>query len=56
MFFVLTKDYYLGGSPLWNSSARLSHDEKADRRRGIALILGYAWASVRRLGVRSLPS
>jgi len=50
MFSYGQKDYYLGGSPLWElvrGAYRMT--KRPIVGGGIALILGYAWAAVRRV-------
>ena len=48
------KDYYLGGSPVWQIVSRgLSDDKAAFRRLGLAV--GYCWAAIRRRNGRVSP-
>lgn len=50
LFSYGEKDYYLGGSPLWQMFRGVYRMAKPPRiAGGIALLLGYSWAAVRRV-------
>lgn len=50
MFSYGEKDYYLGGSPLWEIVRAAYRTTKAPIvAGGLALLLGYTWAAVRRV-------
>ena len=43
------KDYYLGGSPLWQIFRVSYRRPRNNRSYGIALLAGYIWAALRRV-------
>ena len=50
LFSYGEKDYYLGGSPLWQLFRGVYRMSKPPRiAGGIALLLGYTWAAMRRV-------
>jgi poly-beta-1,6-N-acetyl-D-glucosamine synthase len=50
LFSYGEKDYYLGGSPIWQAFRSLFRMTKSPLvTGGIALMLGYSWAAVRRV-------